>query len=214
LIGINRAGFNSIKIFLLLSVAGYILSYWQAIFGQVSIIFTFITLFLVYFFRDPNRQTEENDNLIYSPADGEVIEIKEVSEDKFIKAQAMVIKIFMTPLDVHVQRAPIKGRIGYLEYKKGKFMPANLDKASEENEQNLIGLENNRVRVLVKQIAGLLARRIVWWVNMQQGISQGERIGMIKLGSQVDIYVPMNIAIKVKVKEKVKAGLTVLGEIK
>lgn len=190
------------------------LSYWQAIFGQISIIFIFITLFLVYFFRDPNRQTEENDNFIYSPADGEVIEIKEVSEDKFIKAQAMVIKIFMTPLDVHVQRAPIKGRIGYLEYKKGKFMPANLDKASEENEQNLIGIESNRVRVLVKQIAGILARRIVWWVNMQQGISQGERIGMIKLGSQVDIYVPMNIDIKVKVKEKVKAGLTILGEIK
>lgn len=214
MIGINKAGFNSIKVFLLLSIAGYMLSYWQAIFGQISIIFIFITLFLVYFFRDPNRQTEENDNFIYSPADGEVIEIKEVSEDKFIKAQAMVIKIFMTPLDVHVQRAPIKGRIGYLEYKKGKFMPANLDKASEENEQNLIGIESNRVRVLVKQIAGILARRIVWWVNMQQGISQGERIGMIKLGSQVDIYVPMNIDIKVKVKEKVKAGLTILGEIK
>lgn len=212
--GINKAGFNSIKVFLLLSIAGYMLSYWQAIFGQLSIIFIFITLFLVYFFRDPNRQTEENDNIIYSPADGEVIEIKEVSEDKFIKAQAMVIKIFMTPLDVHVQRAPIKGRISYLEYKKGKFMPANLDKASEENEQNLIGIESNRVKILVKQIAGLIARRIVWWVNMQQGISQGERIGMIKLGSQVDIYIPMNIDIKVKVKEKVKAGLTILGEIK
>ncbi len=93
-------------------------------------------------------------------------------------------------------------------------MPANLDKASEENEQNLIGIENAKVKILVKQIAGLIARRIVWWINMQQGISQGERIGMIKLGSQVDIYVPMNVNIKVKVKEKVKAGLTVLGEIK
>ena len=212
--GINKAGFNSIKIFLLLSVAGYMLSYWQAIFGQLSIIFIFITLFLVYFFRDPNRHTEADDKVIYSPADGEVIEIKEVSEDKFLKAPAMVIKIFMTPLDVHVQRAPVKGRIGYLEYKKGKFMPANLDKASEENEQNLIGIENDNGKVLIKQIAGILARRIVWWVNLQQGVSQGERIGMIKLGSQVDIYVPMNIDIKVKVKEKVKAGLTVLGEIK
>ncbi len=212
--GINKAGFNSIKVFLLLSIAGYILSYWQAIFGQVGIIFIFITLFLVYFFRDPDRKTIENDNSIYSPADGEVIEIKEVSEDKFLKAQAMVIKIFMTPLDVHVQRAPVKGRIGYLEYKKGKFLPANLDKASEDNEQNLIGIESTKVKILVKQIAGLIARRIVWWVNMQQGISQGERIGMIKLGSQVDIYVPMNIDIKVKVKDKVKAGLTIIAELK
>ncbi|MDD5259249.1 MAG: phosphatidylserine decarboxylase family protein [bacterium] len=212
--GINKAGFNLIKIFLILSIAGYILSYWVEFFGRLSIFFVLITIFLVYFFRDPNRKTEENDAIVYSPADGEVIEIKEVTEDKFLKTQAMVIKIFMTPLDVHVQRAPIKGRVEYLEYKKGKFMPANLDKASAENEQNLIGIENNRVKVLVKQIAGILARRIVWWVNMQQGISQGERLGMIKLGSQVDIYIPMNIDIKVKVKEKVKAGLTVLGEVK
>ncbi|MDD5492336.1 MAG: phosphatidylserine decarboxylase family protein [bacterium] len=212
--GINKAGFNLIKIFLALSIAGYSLSYWMEIFGRLSIFFILITIFLVYFFRDPNRYTEANDKVIYSPADGEVIEIKEVTEDKFLKATAMVIKIFMTPLDVHVQRAPIKGRIEYLEYKKGKFMPANLDKASEENEQNLIGIGNNSVKVLIKQIAGLIARRIVWWINMQQGVSQGERIGMIKLGSQVDIYVPMNIDIKVKIKDKVKAGLTVLGEIK
>ncbi|MDD5132415.1 MAG: phosphatidylserine decarboxylase family protein [bacterium] len=212
--GINKAGFNLIKIFLILSIAGYILSYWVEFFGRLSMFFVLITIFLVYFFRDPNRKTEENDKAIYSPADGEVIEIKEVSEEKFLKAPAMVIKIFMTPLDVHVQRAPIKGRIEYLEYKKGKFMPANLDKASEENEQNLIGIGNNNIKVLVIQIAGLIARRIVWWVNLQQGVSQGERIGMIKLGSQVDIYVPMNIDVKVKVKEKVKAGLTVLGEIK
>lgn len=212
--GINKAGFNMIKVFLLLSIAGYMLSYWLEIFGQVSIIFIFITLFLVYFFRDPNRKAEENDKIIYSPADGEVIEIKETSEDKFLKVPARVVKIFMTPLDVHVQRSPIKGRIGYLEYKKGKFMPANLEKASEENEQNLIGIENAKVKILVKQIAGLIARRIVWWINMQQGVSQGERIGMIKLGSQVDIYVPLDIEVKVKVKDKVKAGLTVLGEIK
>jgi phosphatidylserine decarboxylase len=212
--GINKAGFNIIKVFLVLSIAGYMLSYWMEIFGRLSIFFILITIFLVYFFRDPNRKTEEKDSAIYSPADGEVIEIKEVSEGKFLKAQSVVIKIFMTPLDVHVQRAPVKGRISYLEYKKGKFMPANLDKASEENEQNLIGIENAKVKILIKQIAGLIARRIVWWVNMQQGVSQGERLGMIKLGSQVDIYVPLNIEIKVKVKDKVKAGLTILGEIK
>ncbi len=212
--GINKAGYKIIKIFLLLSIAGYMLSYWLEIFGQVSIIFIFITLFLVYFFRDPSRKTEENDKAIYSPADGEVIEIKETSEDKFLKAPSRVIKIFMTPLDVHVQRSPIKGRIGYLEYKKGKFMPANLDKASEENEQNLIGIENAKVKILIKQIAGLIARRIVWWINMRQGVSQGERIGMIKLGSQVDIYVPLDVEIKVKVKDKVKAGLTIIAELK
>ncbi len=211
--GINKAGFNLIKIFLALSLSGYILSYWQEIFGKIGIFFILITIFLVYFFRDPNRQTEENDKIIYSPADGEVIEIQEVNEDKFLKAQAVVIKIFMTPLDVHVQRAPVKGRIDYLEYKKGKFMPANLDKASEENEQNLIGIENTEVKILVKQIAGILARRIVWWVNMQQGVSQGERLGMIKLGSQVDIYVPLNVDVKVKVKDKVKAGLSIIAEL-
>ncbi|MBI5555378.1 MAG: phosphatidylserine decarboxylase family protein [Elusimicrobia bacterium] len=212
--GINKAGFKIIKVFLLLSIAGYMLSYWLVIFGQLSIIIIFITLFLVYFFRDPSRKTKENDKIIYSPADGEVIEIKETSEDKFLKAPARIVKIFMTPLDVHVQRSPIKGRIGYLEYRKGKFMPANLEKASEENEQNLIGIENAKVKILIKQIAGLIARRIVWWVHTQQGVSQGERIGMIKLGSQVDIYVPLDVEVRVKVKDKVKAGLTVLGEIK
>ena len=211
--GINKEGIKLIMVFLGLSLACFLLSYWQDLFGVIGFVLFVITLLLVNFFRDPNRKVAENENLVYSPADGEVIEIKQVAEDKFLKCDATVVKIFMTPLDVHVQRAPIKGMIGYQEYKQGKFMPANLDKASTENEQNLIGI-SGKVNVLVKQIAGLLARRIVWWAHLQQGVSQGERIGMIKFGSQVDIYVPLNVGIKVKIHEKVKAGLTVIGEIK
>lgn len=211
--GIHREGFTLIALFFALSLICLVVTHWQKMFGYPSIIFIMITLLLVYFFRDPIRQVKEANNLVYSPADGQVIEISKVSEDKFLKSQATVVKIFMTPLDVHIQRAPIKGRIGYLEYKKGKFLPANLDKASEDNEQNLIGVDG-RIKVLIKQIAGILARRIVCWVNPRQGVSQGERIGMIKFGSQVDIYLPIEVEIKVKVKDKVKTGLTVIGEIK
>jgi len=212
-VGINKEGLKLIMIFLGLSLACFLLSYWKDIFGVIGFVLFIITLLLVNFFRDPNRKVAENEQLIYSPADGEVIEIKQVNEDKFLKSDAIVVKIFMTPLDVHIQRAPIKGLISYQEYKQGKFLPANLDKASTDNEQNLIGI-SGKVNVLVKQIAGLLARRIVWWAHLQQGVSQGERIGMIKFGSQVDIYVPLNVEIKVKMHEKVKAGLTVIGEIK
>lgn len=210
---IRREGLQMIVTFFGLTVLCFFLRAWSEIFGYISIIFILTTLLLVYFFRDPQRKVQENETLIYSPADGEVIEIAAVCEEKFFKSEAQVIRIFMTPLDVHIQRAPVKGRIDYLEYKKGKFLPANWDKASEDNEQNLIGIDG-RVKVLVKQIAGVLARRIVWWVHLRQGVSQGERIGMIKLGSQVDIFVPLNVKIKVKVKERVQAGLTVIGEIK
>lgn len=210
---INKEGRTLIKFFFAIALAGYMLSYWVRSFVILGAIFLVLTLFLVYFFRDPERNILEDKNVIYSPADGTVIQIQKEPEPAFLKTEATVVRIFMTPLNVHIQRAPIKGRIEYLEYKKGKFLPANLDKAASDNEQNLIGI-NGGVKVLIKQIAGILARRIVCWMHMEQGVSQGERIGMIKFGSQVDIYLPENIELKVKVKEKVKAGLTVLGEIK
>lgn len=210
---IHREGLRLILTFLGITIVCFLFRPKWEFFGYVSIIFILTTLLLVYFFRDPKRKVQENETLIYSPADGEVIEIGTVQEDKFLKGQSYVVKIFMTPLDVHIQRAPIKGRVDYLEYRKGKFLPANWDKACEDNEHNYIGIDG-QVKILVKQIAGLLARRIVWWVHQQQGVSQGERIGMIKFGSQVDIFVPVNVEIKVRVKEKVYGGLTVIGEIK
>jgi phosphatidylserine decarboxylase len=211
--GIHKEGVTLITVFLAITVCCFILSQWKDVFGYISIIFIIISLLLVNFFRDPSRRTQQNEQLVYSPADGEIIEISRVQEDKFLKSEATVIKIFMTPLDVHIQRSPIKGLVLFQEYKAGKFLPAKMDKASTDNEQNLLGFEG-KIKVLVKQIAGLLARRIVWWVHMQQGVSQGEKIGMIKFGSQVDIYVPLNVEIKVKLKDKVKAGLTIIGEVK
>ncbi len=171
-------------------------------------------IFTLNFFRDPERLTPQEDNLVISPADGTVIKIEDVFEDKYIKSEATLICIFMSPVNVHVNRNPISGIVGYYEYVRGEFFAAFEDKASLKNEQTHIGIESKRGKVFFKQIAGFVARRIVADIKIGDSVVVGKRFGMIKFGSRVDIYIPKNAEIKVTMNQKTVAGETVIAVMK
>ncbi len=168
-------------------------------------VFFIVSLFVLYFYRDPERIIVTDDNRVLSPADGRIFEIQKDSDRQ-------IIKIFMSPLNIHIQRAPVLGTVASINYKKGKFLPAYDQKAEIENEQNIIKLSTEPGNIEIKQIAGILARRIVCWVNNGDKVIQGQRIGMIRLGSQVDLSLPEYLNLKVKTGDKVKAGITVIAE--
>jgi phosphatidylserine decarboxylase len=171
------------------------------------------TLLLVtaYFFRDPERSIPEGNDIVVSPADGKVVSIKEVLEPRFLKSEATKVAIFLSPLNVHINRSPISGMVTYTEYKRGSYYPAYLETASQENETNFIGIENESERVLVTQIAGILARRIVCRVEQGDSIEKGERIGLIKFGSRTELFLPKGMRIAVKEGDKVKAGESIVA---
>ncbi len=172
------------------------------------------TFFSIYFFRDPERVIPPGENTIVSPADGKVIVIRRVEENTYLKAPATQISIFMSIFNVHVNRIPMSGVVGYFHYYRGKYLPAYREKASTDNEQTVIGIENGQTKILFKQIAGIIARRVVCHIREGFHVQKGERFGMIKFGSRADIFLPENVEIKVKLNEKVKGGETILGEIK
>lgn len=184
-----------------------ILKYLLIIFSILLLAFTF------YFFRDPERTTPQGENIIIAPADGKIIFVKEVFEDKFLKSDAVQVSIFMSPLNVHVNRFPVSGQIEYFEHIPGKYLVAFEDKASKANERTLIGVDNGKFKLLFKQIAGFIARRIVADLRVGMKTTAGERFGMIKFGSRVDVIMPKNAVIKIKVNDTVKAGETILAEI-
>jgi phosphatidylserine decarboxylase len=168
----------------------------------------------INFFRDPERSTPAGENLVISPADGRIIAIRRVEEKEFLGAGATMISVFMSPLDVHVNRTPINGAVKHLRYVRGEYFAAFEDKASEKNEQMVIGIEGPRGRVLFKQIAGFIARRIVCTLKMDDSVKAGERFGMIKFGSRVDVYLPESAAVRARVGDLTVAGETVLAEFK
>ena len=172
-----------------------------------------LTLFMFYFFRDPERVPPTGDNIFVSPADGKIIRIKESGEDGYLKGNATEISIFMSPLNVHVNRAPCDGMVEYVRHAPGKFLSAFKDEASLKNENIALGLDTSHGRILVRQVAGFVARRAVCRVKPGDVLKKGERYGMIKFSSRLDVYLPKNTSIKVKLGDKVKAGETVLGEI-
>jgi phosphatidylserine decarboxylase len=151
--------------------------------------------------------------LVLAPADGKVIAVRQVDEKEYLGSNATLISIFMSPLNVHVNRNPISGTIGHLRYVKGEYFAAFEDKASEKNEQMVIGIENRYGRVMFKQIAGFMARRIVCTLKMGEQVKAGERFGMIKFGSRVDVFVPAQSAVRAKVGDQTVAGETVLAEL-
>ena len=180
--------------------------------GWLIILFVFITFFIVWFFRNPERSFQEEEKVLISPADGKIIKIENVEVSGTISGRFKKISIFMNVFNVHVNRAPYSGQIEAINYREGKFLSANLDKASQDNERNevMIRTEDGR-SVWMVQIAGLIARRIVCWVNVGTTIKKGERFGLIRFGSRVDVYLPEDSRISVKLRDKVKAGQTSLG---
>ncbi len=173
-----------------------------------------ISLFLINFFRDPHRTGSEHHVDVLSPADGTVVQIKDVPDGSVWPGLTKQVSIFMSVFDVHVNRAPLSGKIVHYRYNPGKKLAAMVEKSSTDNEQNLIVITDQRgATVAFKQIAGLLARRIVFDKKEGDEVVRGERVGMIKFGSRVDIFFAADAKINVQMREKVKVGLTVIAEI-
>ncbi|MBN2424572.1 MAG: phosphatidylserine decarboxylase family protein [Calditrichaceae bacterium] len=180
----------------------------------ITIIIAVVFCFHFSFFRDPDRQIPEGEHLILSPADGKVIKIDKVKEPLYHEQEVWLVSIFMTLFDVHVNRIPISGEVQFLKYEKGKFLAANLDAAMEKNEQALIGVQTAYGKILFKQVAGLIARRIICRLSKGQRVKRGERFGMIIYSSRVDLFLPLNVELKVSLNDKVKAGSSLIGEYK
>ena len=173
---------------------------------------TFLALFVIYFFRDPERGVPPGDKAVLSPADGKVIQVQPCVEERFIQGPAIKISVFMSLFNVHVNRHPLSGRIADCAYSPGKFLRADLDRASAANEQNTLLVETAEgVRLMVVQIAGLIARRIVCWVKKGDSVVRGQRFGLIRFGSRLDIYLPQNIQLQVRLGQRAIGGQTILG---
>jgi phosphatidylserine decarboxylase len=170
-----------------------------------------ITLFMPYFFRDPERVTPLGEGLFVAPADGKVILIKDNYEQDYLRSEVKQISIFMSPLDVHVNRAPSEGKVVAVRHMPGKFMAAYKDDASLKNEHIDMVLETNYGKILVRQVAGFIARRAVCRVKAGDTLRRGERYGMIKFSSRLDAYLPKDINVSVELGDKVKAGETVIA---
>ena len=179
------------------------------LFLSLGILCVLSALFCLFFFRDFNRNTIHDESLIYSPGDGRILEVSTVQEGDF--SGWSLIRIFLSVFNGHVQRAPVSGQVERVIYKKGRFFDARDARAHFENEQNAVTLTTGRGNIIVTQIAGLIARRIVCWIKEGDQISQGDRYGLIRFGSQVDVLLPPGIRIKVEKDQKVFGGATVLG---
>jgi phosphatidylserine decarboxylase len=166
-------------------------------------------------FRNPSRQIPRSgDDLIYAPADGKVVVIEETMENEYLKRNAIQVSIFMSPVNVHVNRIPVGGKVTYFKYHPGKYLVAWHPKSSTENERTTMGLYAGGQTLLIRQIAGALARRIKWYVKEGQEVQQGEEFGFIKFGSRVDIFLPIGSEIKVKIGDTVRGNLDVIATLK
>jgi phosphatidylserine decarboxylase len=210
-----KEGYVFIAIAVVIAAAAYAAAIARRSFGLwlAAFLLTLLALWVAYFFRDPERTGDRGDRLVVSPADGKVIMITEVEESAFLRGQALRISVFMNVFDVHVNRYPVNGTVAYVHYNEGKFINAARDKASLENEQMSVGIESGSHRVLMRQIAGLIARRIVTYSQPGDSAVQGERMGIIRFGSRVDVFLPVGSAPRVQVGDRASAGTTVLAEL-
>jgi phosphatidylserine decarboxylase len=173
-----------------------------------------LTLFVLFFFRDPERIVPQGKGVVVSPADGKVIVIKDIYEPDYLKQDVKQISIFLSVFNVHVNRAPYGGTVEIVKYNPGKFHVASVDKASLDNEQTAMVIANGKDKVLVKQIAGLIARRIVCYAKPGDSLKAGERYGLIRFGSRVDIFLPRNADLKVKLGDHVAGASDIIAELK
>jgi phosphatidylserine decarboxylase len=193
-------------------IAGLTYTLNSLVLGILTFLLGTIFIFHFFFFRDPDRKTPAGDNLIIAPADGTIIKIDEVEENEYFNEKVKRVSIFMSVFNVHVNRIPLAGEIEYLDYAKGRFKAAFAQDAPEVNERTVIGIRSEKGKLMFKQIAGLIARRIVYRIKTGDMVKSGERFGLIKYGSRVDLYFPLSVKLNVKLKDKVKSGSTIIGE--
>lgn len=178
----------------------------------LTILGILLTLFIAFFFRNPKRKIPDLGNIILSPADGRITHVGECEEDRFLKERTLKVSIFMSPFDVHINRAPVSGKVLQRSYHPGRFLVASLEKASLLNEQNALILETeDRLKILMIQIAGFIARRIVCYARAGDTLSKGEILGLIRFGSRIDLYLPVEVKPAVSVGQHVKGGESVIG---
>ncbi len=204
---IAKEGFIFIAVGALLTLAGgFFLG------PGVGAFFGALTLFCLWFFRDPHRRVPQSEGALVSPADGKIVDISRTEEGRFLNKPAIKISIFLNVFNVHINRVPVAGKVVGVFYNAGRFFAANVPKASLENEQNAIVMETpSGKRIVCIQIAGLIARRIVCWIKEGTILNRGERFGLIRFGSRVDLFLPIETEIRVSMGEKVRGGETILG---
>ena len=208
--------FSLIGVILLYAVSTMAHGYWLIIWRTLSVIVFLFALFTAYFFRDPDRIVPYDDTALLAPADGTIIDIREVEEPLYLKDKVKRVSIFMSPFNVHINRTPITGVIDFVHYHPGKFLSAFKEKASLDNESILVGFkaQMDSRKIAVKLIAGLIARRIVFNKKEGDALRQGDRIGMIRFGSRAELFCPLSTEIRVKIGDKVNGGLTVMGVVR
>ena len=199
---------------LLAAVAfGFALSRRSFTLWLVALLLLVVALWVAYFFRDPERAGERGDALVVAPADGKVVMISEVDEPMFIHGRAMRVSIFMNVFSVHVNRYPVSGTVRHVHYAPGKFLNAVSEESSLSNEMRSVGIESGTNRVLVRQVAGLIARRIITYSREGDRAVQGERFGIIRFGSRVDVFIPTGSRLRVQLGQQTTAGSTVIAEL-
>jgi phosphatidylserine decarboxylase len=214
---IHKEGYKSIAwatiLFGVINILSfYFISYSSPTLSWIIFISTLILLiFLISFFRIPKRKLITGEDSIIAPADGKVVAIEEVEADEYFSGRRIQVSIFMSPLNVHVNRNPVSGDVLYSEYHKGKYLVAWHPKSSTENERHTVVYRSKGKELLIKQIAGALAKRIVNYVQAGQQVKQGEEMGFIKFGSRVDLLLPLNAKVQVKIGEIAKGGVTVVA---
>ncbi len=212
---ITKYGYDVVIVVVIIVATGLFVSWnfieWNLLRIACSCILLALLIFTLNFFRDPERATPVGEKLVVSPADGTVVLIQNVRENDYLQSEATQVSIFMSPLNVHVNRYPISGKVGFFKYIPGKFLVAYEEKSSLNNERTHIGLENSHGKILFKQIAGFVARRIVALVSIGDAVTAGERFGMIKFGSRVDVIMPNDAVVQVKMGDKTVAGETIIA---
>ena len=214
---IHKEGRKTILIsFLILTFINFLTFYLSLSFSLFYIILAlslFLFLFLVQFFRSPNIKISQNEDVLYSPAEGKIVIIDNVFEDEYFKANKLQVSIFMSPFNVHVNRNPISGEVDYYKYHPGKYLLAWHPKSSKLNERNTIVIKSKKnIKILMRQIAGTVARRIKCYIKKGDKVNQCEEFGFIKFGSRVDLFLPLDFKLNIKLGDKTHAGITKIGK--
>ena len=204
---IAREGIIYVLVPGVLAAIGFLLGFWP-----VGILFALVAAFMAFFFRDPRRQPPTDADVVVAPADGRVTRVSRIHDEA--ADSPTLVSIFLSPLDVHINRAPIAGEVTDVSYTRGKFLMATKEQASLVNEQNALTIQGEKITVVCKQIAGILARRIVCWKRSGERVKLGERFGLIKFSSRTDLLLPANVQVLVAEGARVRGGVTIVGRIR